>query len=105
MDIKPEIAPSPRGEDIVMSAWVDSDHAGDLVTCLSRTGFLVIIQSALIYWFSKKQIIVDTLSFGLEFVAMKQCTFMSGAYNINLQQYESNVMITLTFLVTINQCL
>ena len=57
-----------------MMCYVDSDHAGDSVTRRSRTGFVVFLQSAPIYWLSKKQTSIETSSFGLEFVAMKQCT-------------------------------
>jgi hypothetical protein len=40
---------------------------------ISRTGFLVWINSCLVYFLSKKQTSVETSSFGSEFVAMKQC--------------------------------
>ena len=53
---------------------VDSDHAGDQVTRRSRTGFLVYLNNALIYWFSKKQTTIETSSFGSEFMAMKTGT-------------------------------
>ena len=59
---------------MVMSAFCDSDHAGCKVTRWSRTGFLVYLQSGLVYWHSKKQAGVETSSFGSEFIAMKQCT-------------------------------
>ena len=71
---KPENAPKPRGFGMVMSAFCDSDHAGCKVTRRSRTGFLVYLQSGLVYWHSKKQAGVETSSFGSEFIAMKQCT-------------------------------
>ena len=57
-----------------MRVYVDSDHAGDQITRRSRTGFLVYLNSALIYWSSKKQTTVETSSFGNEFMAMKQAT-------------------------------
>ena len=56
-----------------MRAYVDSDHAGEKLTRRSRTGFLVYLNSAPIYWLSKKQTAVETSSFGSEFIAMKQC--------------------------------
>ena len=40
----------------------------------SRSGMLVYINSALVYWSSKKQNSVETSSFGSEFMAMKHCT-------------------------------
>ena len=66
--------PQTRGSGFVMRAYVDADHAGDSITRRSRTGFLVYLNSAPIYWMSKKQTSVETSSFGSEFIAMKQCT-------------------------------
>ena len=37
----PENAPKPLGQGIIMSAWVDSDYAGDKVRRRLKTGFLV----------------------------------------------------------------
>jgi hypothetical protein len=69
----PPNMPQPRGQGFVMSAKVDADHASDTVTRRSRTGFLVRLNSSLIYWSSKKQNSVESSSFGSEFIAMKQC--------------------------------
>lgn len=66
-------APPPRGLGFVQRAKVDADHAGDTVTRRSRTGFLVYLNNSLIYWYSKKQISIESSSFGSEFIAMKQC--------------------------------
>ena len=65
----PENAPEPRVNGMIMSAFVDSDHVGCKVSCRSRTGFLVYLQCALIYWFSKKQGNIETSTFGSEFIA------------------------------------
>jgi hypothetical protein len=54
--------------------FVDADHAGDLLTRRSRTGFIVFLNGAPIYWSSKKQTSCETSTFGSEFVAMKQAT-------------------------------
>ena len=70
----PTNMPQPRGIGFVMSAHVDADHASDTTTRRSRTGFLVCLNSAPIYWLSKKQTSVESSSFGSEFTAMKQCT-------------------------------
>ena len=75
-DVKEDLplnAPEALGMEFIIKVYVDSDHAGDKVTRRSRTGFLVYLNSALIYWLSKKQTSVETASFGSEFVAMKQC--------------------------------
>ena len=52
--------------------FTDSDHAGDKVSCRSRSGFLIYVNTALLQWFLKKQSTVETSVFGAQFVAMKQ---------------------------------
>jgi len=70
----PKDLPKPCGKEFVMRMLVDSDHAGDHVTRRSRTGFLVYLNSALIYWTSKRQTTIETSSFGSEFMALKTGT-------------------------------
>ena len=69
----PPNMPEPRGVGPQIVAKVDADHAADTITRRSRTGFLVYLNCALVYWHSKKQTSVESSSFGSEFVAMKQC--------------------------------
>ena len=69
-------APEPRGKSVEMTAFVDSDHAGDTVTRRSRTGIWLFIQQSPIVWYSKKQNSVETSSFGSEFAAMKTAVEM-----------------------------
>ena len=72
-EIKPPNMPDPLGKEFIIRAYVDADFAGDKVTRRSRTGFVVMINSSPIYWFSKKQTACETSSFGSEFIAMRQC--------------------------------
>ena len=69
----PANMPQSRGMGFVMHSLVDADHASDSVTRRSRTGFLVYLNSSLLYWFSKKQNSVESSTFGSECIAMKQC--------------------------------
>ena len=69
----PKDMPEPRGMGFVIQAKVDADHASDTTTRRSRTGFLVYINSAPIFWWSKKQTSIESSSFGSEFIVMKQC--------------------------------
>ena len=69
----PSRMPDARGYGFTISTYVDSDHAGDTVTRRSRTGFIVYLNRAPIFWFSKKQGGIETSTFGSEFIAMKQC--------------------------------
>lgn len=68
----PPNAPSPRGKDVDLQMFVDSDHAGDKRTCRSRTGFTIYLNLAPITWYSKKQATFETSVFGVGFVATKQ---------------------------------
>ena len=69
----PPNMPEPRGQGFMMCVKVDADHALDTITRCSRMGFLVYLNCAPIYWWSKKQNSVESSSFGSEFIAMKQC--------------------------------
>ena len=69
----PPKVPEPRGIGLTMVAKVDADHAADTITRRSRTGFLVYLNSALVYWSSKKQTSIESSSFSSEFITMKQC--------------------------------
>jgi hypothetical protein len=70
----PDNMPKPCRPLMMMRVFVDSDHAGNLMTRRSRMGFIVFLNNALIYWYSKKQNFCETSTFGSEFVAMKQAT-------------------------------
>ena len=56
-----------------MRAYVDASFGGCKLTRKSRTGFIVYLNSAPIYYYSKKQGSCEISTFGSEFVAMKQC--------------------------------
>ena len=62
-ELPPNI-PEPRGLDMIMRLYVDSDHAGYTVTRRSRAGFIIFLNSAQIYWSPKKQTSRETSSFG-----------------------------------------
>ncbi len=46
--------PVRHGKLMTMHVFVDADHAGDLITRHSRTGFIVFLNNEPIYWSSKK---------------------------------------------------
>jgi hypothetical protein len=73
-ELVPEDAPPPRGKALQTTCFVDSDHAGDLVTRRSRTGVLVFCGKAPIVFYSKKQGSIETSSFGSELSAAKTAT-------------------------------
>ena len=89
--------PEPRGLGFVMCAKVDADHASDMITRHSRTGVLVYLNCALIYWWSKKQNSLESSSFGSEFIAMKQCCEYVRGLRYKLRRMGSTSSLLLTF--------
>jgi hypothetical protein len=70
----PSNIPKSYGPLMTMQVFVDADHAGDLITQRSRTGFIFFLNRAPIYWSSKKQISCEMSKFGSKFVTIKQAT-------------------------------
>ena len=66
--------PKSLGPGFTMRVYVDADHGGDLATRKSRTGFVIFLNKAPIYWSSKRQNSTETSTFGAEFCAMKLAT-------------------------------
>ena len=64
--------PEPKGKEVDVCMFVDSDHAGDKVSSSSRSGLLIDVNTILVQWFFKKQLTVKTSVFGTEFVNMKE---------------------------------
>jgi hypothetical protein len=67
----PPNAPAPRGKPVEVRCYVDADHAGDQLMRRSRSGIVILLNSAPTMWYSKKQNTVETSTFGSEFVALK----------------------------------
>jgi hypothetical protein len=65
----PPNAPKPRGKPVVLRCFVDSDHAGNLLTRRSRTGYIQMVNMSIVSWL--KQGSVEGSTFGSEFVAAK----------------------------------
>jgi hypothetical protein len=59
---------------VIMTCFVDANHAGDKITRRSQTGFIIYVNNAPIDWFSKKQNTCESSTFGSEFVAMRIAT-------------------------------
>jgi hypothetical protein len=60
----PENMPEPRGKPVMMTCFVDADHAGCQVTRRSHTGVILYINRAPIIWYSKRQNTVESSTFG-----------------------------------------
>ena len=78
-DPVPSNTPIPLGSEFMMMAYVNASSSGCKVTRRSSTGFIVFLNSAPIFWFSKNQRSCETSTFGSECVAMKQyCEYIRG---------------------------
>ena len=69
----PPNMPEPLGKAVSISAFVDANHAGNVVTRRSHTGIIIFVQNAPIIWYSKKQNTVESATFGSELVALRIC--------------------------------
>jgi hypothetical protein len=81
----PPNAPELRGSDLIISAYVDADHAGCRATRRSHSGVLIFLNRAPILWYSKQQNTVETSTFGSEFVAMRICVELIEGLRYKLQ--------------------
>jgi hypothetical protein len=81
----PPNAPKPRGRSVVLRLFVDSDHAGNLVTRRSRTGFIQMVNMAIVNVHSKTQGSVEGSTFGSEFVAAKAAMEANRALRYKLR--------------------
>ena len=59
-----------RGNAVDITCFIDSNHAGNVVTRCSHTKIIMFLQNAPIIWHSKKQNTVESSLFGSEFVAL-----------------------------------
>ena len=67
----PDNKPMPRGKEVVMTCFVDADHAGCRETRRSHSGILIFVNRAPILWFSKRQNTVEASTYGSELLAMR----------------------------------
>jgi hypothetical protein len=87
------IMPKPQGHSVNISAFVDANHAGNVVMWCSHTGIFIFIQNAPIIWFSKKQNTVEAATFGSEFVALWICKEMIVALHHKLRICKEMIMV------------
>ena len=71
-EILPDDMPEPLGKDVVTMTTMDATLNHCLATGKSVTGCLHFVIRTPVNWYSKKQAIVETATYGSEFVAAKQ---------------------------------
>ena len=92
--------PVPRGRPVTISAFVDANHAGNVVTRRSHTGIIIFVQNAPIIWFSKRQNTVEAATFGSELNALRICKEMIVALRYKLRMFGVPVDGPANFSVT-----
>ena len=75
------------GNSVKLTVFVDSDHAGNLVTRRLQTGFFLFLQNLVIDWHSKKQNACELSAFGSEFVAARICVEKTKALRHELRMF------------------
>jgi hypothetical protein len=89
-DVTKELPPNmPKlwGHAVTISAFVDANHARNIITRRLHTGIFIFVQNAPIIWFSKRQNTVETATFGSEFVALRICKELIVALRYKLQMF------------------
>ena len=81
----PPNMPEPLGKAMKMACFVDSNHAGNVVTRRSQTGIMIFLQNAPILPYSKRQNTVESATFGSELVAMRVARDLIVAMRIKLK--------------------
>jgi hypothetical protein len=63
--------PESRGNPVKVSLFSDADHAGNLLPRRSHTGLMIFLNNALVDWYSKGQVTVESSTFGSETIALR----------------------------------
>jgi hypothetical protein len=87
-EMTPSDAPIPRGKEVELRLFVDSDHAGEIFTRRSSTGSVIYLNMAPIVWFSKRQPTVESSVFRAESVAMR-----NGIETCRGLRYKLRIMV------------
>ena len=83
----PPRMPEPLGNPVNIHAFVDANHAGNVVTRRSHTGILIFVQNSPILWVSRRQNTVETSTFGSEFVALRHAKDVIVALRYKLRMF------------------
>ena len=83
----PQGMPTPLGEAVKITAYLDANHANNVVTRRSHTGILIFVNNSVIVQYSKKQNTVESATFGAEMVAMRTARDLTVALRIKLKMF------------------
>ena len=79
--------PEPLGKPVQITAFVDANHATNIVTRRSHSGILIFVQNAMIVAYSKRQNTVESETFGSELVSMRTGKDLTDALRIKLRMF------------------
>ena len=65
-----------HGKGLNTTIYLDTKHAGDLMTHNLQSGVLIYVNSVPIFWYSKGQNTVENSTFASDFVALRVVTEM-----------------------------
>ena len=83
----PQGMPTPLGEAVKITPYLDANHANHVVTRRSHTGILIFVNSALVVQYSKKQNTVESATFRAEMVTMRTAQDLTVALRIKLKMF------------------
>ena len=87
----PPKMPEPLGRSVSIHAFVDANHAGNVVTRRSHSGIIIYVNNAPIIWFSKRQNTVESSTFGSELVSMRICRDLIVSLRYKLRMFGLNL--------------
>jgi hypothetical protein len=83
----PPDAPEPLGKPLSIHCIVDANLAGDVVTRRSQTDILIFLNRAPVVWHCKRQNTVESSTFRLEIVAMKNAIELIKSLKYKLRMF------------------
>ena len=83
----PKNAPWPCGKPMKMTCFVDVSHASNKDTYKSHTGIFILLNNAPVVWYSERQSIVESSTFGSEFVALRVATELIEGLRYKLRMF------------------
>ena len=81
----PANTPEHLGKLMSVNVFVDASQAVNNLTYRSHTGILIYVNNTRIYWFSKRQNMVETSTFGAELIAARISMEKSKSLRTKLQ--------------------
>ena len=73
-EVLPQDLPKPLGKRVIITTYMDANLYHDMLTGRAVTGILHFCNQTLIDWYSKRQAVVETATFGSEFIAARIAT-------------------------------